>query len=103
MVATDMGSAMRHGESAMKAKQQRKIVDRHTVESLIVLIGMGRARVVKEHTADGPEYAVFSASGTPLGIAGERWKYMFEAAFIEHGAGDGLFEGCSQTVAADAP
>lgn len=81
----------------------RKIADRSTAESLLALIRMGKARVVKEHTGDGPEYAVFSASGTPIGIAGKRWVYLFEAALIQQGAGDGLFDGCSQTVRPDEP
>lgn len=76
----------------------KKIVDRHTAKSLLALVKMGKARIVKEHTVDGPEYAVFSASGTPCGIIGKRWEYLFEAALIRQGSGDGLLEGCSQTA-----
>ena len=78
----------------------KKIVDRHSAESLLALVKMGKARVVKEHTDCGPEYACFSSSGTPIGVIGARWAYLFEAALIQQGAGDGLFEGHSQTVRA---
>jgi hypothetical protein len=75
----------------------KKIIDRERVESLLALAEMGKARIVKEHTDNGPVYAVFSASGTPLGTVDKRWAYMFEASLLRGGSGDGLFDGFSQT------
>jgi hypothetical protein len=79
----------------------KEINNRHTCEALLSLIRIGRARVVKEHGEDGPSYCIFSASGSAIGQICNKYQYMFERAVIERGNGDGLFDGCSQTVRAD--
>lgn len=81
----------------MKARQPKKIVHHETCASLLALIEMGKARVFKTHTEYGPEYAVVSASGSPIGIIGPKYTYMFEKMLTERGSGDGLFEGYDQT------
>ena len=77
----------------------KKIVDRQSAESLRALIRMGKARAVKEHSDGESHIAVYSASGGMIGLIGERYRYMFEAALLEQGAGDGLLEGFNQTTA----
>jgi len=77
----------------------KKIVDRQSADALRALIRMGKARAVKEHSDGESHIAVYSASDRMIGIIGERYRYMFEAALIEQGSGDGLLEGLSQTTA----
>ena len=77
---------------------QKKINDHETALSLRELIRMGKATVTKEHSLDGPIYRAYSVSGTFIGIVGPKYKYLFESALLEHGAGDGLFEGQSQST-----
>lgn len=80
----------------------KKIFLRQGCESLLALAEMGKVRIIKEHTNDGPVYFAVSASGAPIGIIGERYKYMFENLLLEKGSGDGLFDGCSQTSRASS-
>jgi hypothetical protein len=76
----------------------KKIVDLETAQKLRELVRMGKARVVKEFVAGEPEFAVYSPSGALMAIPSLRYRYMFEAAMIERGSGDGLLEGCHQTT-----
>ena len=82
----------------MKPRPQKKIVSLETSQALVSMIEMGKVRIFKEHTSEGPVLTVVSASGSPIGVIGERYKYMFEKFLVEQGSGDGLFEGCSQTT-----
>lgn len=76
----------------------KKIVDRETAYNLRALVDMGKARVVKEYVNGNPEFCVYSKSGKLIGFPGERYKYVFEAALIQQGSRDGLFEGFHQTT-----
>lgn len=76
----------------------KKIVERETAEKLRELVRMGKARVVKEYVGGEPELFVYSPSASLMAIIGGRYRYMFEAALIEQGSGDGLLEGCDQTT-----
>lgn len=77
----------------------KKIVDRETADKLRELVRMGKARVVKEYVNGEPEIFVYSPRASLMAIIGDRYKYMFEAALIEQGSGDGLLEGFDQTTA----
>lgn len=77
----------------------KKIVDRETAEKLREMIRMGKARVVKEYVAGEPELFVYSPSASLMAVIGGRYRYMFEAALIEQGSGDGLLDGFHQTTA----
>ena len=74
-------------------------VDRKAAIRLRELVRIGKARVVKEYISGEPELFVRSPSGSLMAIIGERHRYMFEAALIEQGAGDGLLDGFDQTTA----
>ena len=83
----------------MKLRQPKKIVSLEIAHNLVAMIEMGKVRIFKEHTPnDGVVLTAVSASGSPIGIIGERYRYMFEAAMLRYGSGDGLFDGCSQTT-----
>lgn len=83
----------------MTAKhQQKKIVSYGTCQALVAMIEMGKARVIKEYSEEGPVYTVFSASMSPIGIISEKYRFMFEKMLSERGSGDGLFDGFSQTT-----
>ena len=81
----------------------KKIVSHETAQKLVAMIEMGKVRIIKEHTPDGAVMTVFSASGSPIGIIGEKYKYLFEAALIRYGSGDGLLEGYHQTTRPGRP
>lgn len=86
-----------------KPRALKKIVSRETAQALIAMIEMGKARIFKEHTPnDGAVLTAVSASGYPIGIIGERYRYLFEKAMIDYGSGDGFF-GDSQTTLPGAP
>jgi hypothetical protein len=77
----------------------KKVADLKTANRLRALVRMGKARVVKELVSgEDPKLFVESASGAPMALVGQRYRYMFEAALIEQGSGDGLFEGFHQTT-----
>ena len=75
-----------------------KVVDRESAEKLRALVRMGKARVIREYVDGDPEIIVRGASGALIGIIGQKYKYMFEAALIEQGSGDGLLPGFDQTT-----
>lgn len=81
----------------------KKIVSLETAQALIAMIEMGKVRIFKEHTPDGAVLRAVSASGYPIGIIGERYRYMFEKMIETHGSEDGLFAGHSQTTLPRAP
>lgn len=81
-----------------KPRVFKKIVSRETAQALVAMIEMGKVRVFKEHTPDGAVLTAVSASGSPIGVIGERYRYMFETALEVHGSEDGLFAGHSQTT-----
>ena len=77
---------------------KKKIVSFETCNSLLALCRMGKVRVIKEYDRDEVVLSVVSASGSMIGVVGERYKYLFENEIVERGSGDGLLEGCSQTT-----
>ena len=82
----------------MKPNHRKKIFTREACESVLAMVNMGKVRIIKEHTPDGPVYVAESVSGTPIWVIGERYNYLFEKVLSERGAGDGLFESLPQTT-----
>jgi hypothetical protein len=80
------------------AADMKKIVDLKTAMRLRELVRVGKARVVKEHTDAGLEIFVWAPGGSLMAVIGKRYRYMFEAALLEQGSGDGLLEGHHQTT-----
>lgn len=76
----------------------KKIVDLETAQRLRELVRMGKARVVKEYVGSEPEIFVYSPSKRIMAVIGAKYRYIFEAALLEQGSGDGLFKGFDQTT-----
>jgi hypothetical protein len=82
-----------------KNRAPKEINDYKTINCLLALIEIRKARVIKEFVNGNPVFTIVSSSGTNIGVIGERYKYLFDKYMFEHGSGDGLFDGCSQTTA----
>lgn len=67
---------------------------------LLTFIEQGEARIIKEFKDGSPVLVVVCASGAPIGVVARKYAHLFEAALLERGSGDGLFEGFSQTTIA---
>jgi hypothetical protein len=75
-------------------------LNRGQCDSVVALVGLGKARIVKEFRDGKATFFAVSVSGAPIGTPHKNFAYLFEAQLISAGNGDGLFPGCDQTAGA---
>lgn len=81
-------------------KKLPTILKREEAEKLAAAIRAGQLGLMAEMEEGKLKIIVRTLSGSALGVVGERWTGLFKPLVVELGAGDGLFPGFSQTVAA---
>jgi hypothetical protein len=74
-----------------------RLIERHDCDSVLFLIDLGTAWIVKEFVHGEPHLYVIAASGRVIGTPSAEFAPLFEAKLVARSAGDGLFPGCPQT------
>lgn len=82
----------------MKRQRESRNSNFLEAEDLLRLCRMGKMRVIKEHTPNGPIVICVSKSGAITSKVPRDYIYMFEPFWSEYGNRDGFF-GDQQTTA----
>jgi hypothetical protein len=77
----------------------RKIRTKEQAADFERLCEQGKCYVLKTFVSGEPELTIYSKSGIPQVLVGDRYKFKFISFMQAAGSGDGLWPGHDQTAA----